>query len=200
MSNTKDNLIAIFKTTLDNFLRIEPSIFEEIVGKLEFQTIKSKVDILKEGTVCKEIGFICSGIMRAYEMVDGEEKIMYFNFQPKNPIISNYQSFISEKPSKFNIKTITNCETFFIKRDDLYELFEKYHTVERLGRILAEHHYIDAMERIISFQRNDTKQMYLDLKNLYPHLNRDVPDRMIASYLGIRKETLSRIKKEILFS
>lgn len=193
-----ENIIGICKSTINSFYKIGDSIFDDMISKMTLRTTKGKSHLLRNGDICTEIGIICSGIIRVYEIVNGEANIVYFNFQPKNPIVSDYSSFISGKPSKFNIETVNECEILFISKKELYHLFDKYHEVERLGRILAEKHYIEAMERIISFQTKDAKQRYSDLVKSYPDLNKHVPDRMIASYLGIRHETFCRYKSELL--
>ena len=194
----KESNIEICKATLNSFLTIENSIFEEIMKKMELKTIEARKHILTNRDVCNEIGIICSGIARVYEVIEDKENTVYFNFQPKNPIVSDYSSFISGQVSRLNIEAINQCEILFIKKSDLLGLFNNFHMVERLGRILAERHYIDAMERITSFQTKDATKRYIDLKKSYPDIDRHVPDRITASYLGITKESFSRIKKKLL--
>lgn len=199
MNKPNDEQLKLCKITLDRYQLLEKNVLDELFKCFTIKTFKKKQIILRDGTLCKNMGFIYSGILRLFEMVDGEDHTIYFNFQPKNPFVSDFESFISQKPAKFSIEAVTDSTVIFIERNDIYRLFDKYHSMEKLGRILAEVHYIAAMDRIKSFQSKNTKEMYLELIKMYPDLNKDVPDRMVASYLGVRKETFSRIKKEILF-
>lgn len=185
------------KATLNLYSTVSEEGWNELYPHLIEEKLKSKSFYIKAGKVCSRIGFIKSGFCRAYYKGKNEDpKTVYFNFVERNPIVSDFESFITKQPSLFSIETITDCEIISISRSSLYKLYDDHPSIERLGRVLAEKHYLDSLERIRTFQ-TDAKSRYIYLLDKYPQLIQNVPANMIASYLDITEFSLSRIKKEI---
>ena len=131
------------KKYLASLLNIPDSAWKDLSGSLREEELNKKAFYVKEGKVCDKIGFLKSGFLRAYYFDNaGNEKTVYFNFRQRNPVVSDFESFISEKQSKHSIQTITQCKIASISRASLYTLYEKHPSIERLGRIVAEKHYI----------------------------------------------------------
>lgn len=186
-----------FRNILHSYCSISDLAWKELSESLKSEKVKKKSFYVKSGRVCTKIGFLQSGFFRAYYQTDaGIEKTVYFNFLNRNPIVSDFESFISKKSSRFNIQAITDCEVLSISTDDLYKLYDRHSTIEKLGRLIAEKHYLDSLERIRSFQ-NDAKTRYILIQEKYPELIQNIPANMIASYLEITESSLSRLKREI---
>jgi len=185
------------KTILDFYSKVSEEGWNELYPHLQEEKLKNKSFYIKAGKICSRIGFIKSGFCRAYYDGQSEDpKTVYFNFVERNPIVSDFESFITKKPSLISIQAITDCEIISISRDNLYKLYDKHPSIERLGRVLAEKHYLDSLERI-KISHADAKTRYKSLLDKYPQLIQNVPANMIASYLDITEWSLSRIKKKI---
>jgi CRP-like cAMP-binding protein len=185
------------KKVLNSYSPVSEKAWIDLSRLLEQENIRKKNFYIKEGKICSRIGFINSGICRVYYEGQNEtQKTVYFNFIERNPIVSDFESFITKKPSLFTVQAITDCEILSISRSNLYKLYDEHPSIERLGRVLAEKHYVDSMERIRTFHA-DAKSRYKFLLAKYPQLIKEVPANMIASYLDIRDSSLSRIKRGI---
>lgn len=184
------------KAILNSYSKISEGAWADLSKLLVPEILKKKTPFVKEGEICSKIGFIKSGICRAYYTKEEELQTVYFNFIERNPIVSDFESFITKKPSLFTIEAIIDCEIISISRSNLYSLYDEHPSIERLGRVLAEKHYLDSLERIRS-SHSDATTRYKLLLEKYPQLIQYVPANMIASYLDITEFSLSRIKKEI---
>jgi CRP-like cAMP-binding protein len=150
---------------------------------------------LKEGEVCRDVLFIQSGLLRLYYVNEGKENIRQFMFE--NSFITEYESFLSQKPSTYYIDAIERTEVQVLCYTDLNALQERYTHFLRLGKIMAESIVIHVGNRYMSLIRDDATTRYLRLIKERPKVVQRVPQYMIASYLGITPEALSRIRKEI---
>lgn len=148
--------------------------------------------------VCKHIGFLQSGIARVYHLQTGKEITDYFNTPLRNPLVSSFVSFLTQKVSREYVAALTDCELLLIHQEDLEQLYAQFKSMERLGRLLAERNYLLALERIESLQNQDASSRYEAFLKLYPQLVNQVPNHYIASYLGITPESLSRIRKQLV--
>ncbi len=180
--------------------KITDNAWAELSSLLKEEEINKKDFFVKAGKVCSKIGFLKSGFLRAYYCDEKrKEKTVYFNFLARNPFVSDFESFISENKSRLNVQAITKCRIIFIDRRALYKLYESHPSIERLGRVLAERHYLDALDRIRNFKTEATNR-YKILSEKYPELVHNIPSNMIANYLDITETSLSRIKRDIYTS
>lgn len=125
---------------------------------------------------------------------DGDEVIDEFSLE--NEFIADYKNFIDVTNAEKDVRCIEHSEILVIQREDLYELYEKHHNFERVGRLIAESLFKNWQEKSISLVMDDAKKRYEKLINMRPSLVQRVPQYLIASYLGITPQSLSRIRKE----
>lgn len=144
---------------------------------------------------CKQIAVLQSGIGRVYHLHDGKEITDYFNTTTRNQLVSSFVSFLKRKPSREYVQFLTDSEVLVINYDQLQELYDRFPSFERLGRLMAERNYLLALERIESLQYHNATQRYESFLNLYPGLMNQIPHHYVASYLGVTPESLSRIRK-----
>jgi len=144
---------------------------------------------------CTQIAVLQSGIGRVYHLHDGKEITDYFNTTSRNPLVSSFVSFLKRKPSREYVQFLTDSEVLVINYDQLQELYNRFPSFERLGRLMAERNYLLALERIESLQYHSASQRYESFLKLYPGLMNQIPHHYVASYLGITPESLSRIRK-----
>ena len=185
----------IFKNWLTNvsFLTEKDcSLFEPF---LKTKQLKAKDHFLSEGKVCQEIGFINKGCFRTYYLSDGEEINTHFAFE--NESVTDYDSFLQEKPSKYFIQALENAEIVTFNLPALQNAYNQSQNWERFGRMIAEQSYKLTTQRVESFLFLDGEQRYLDLLKNQPHILDRIPLYHIASYLGLERESLSRLRKKI---
>jgi CRP/FNR family transcriptional regulator, anaerobic regulatory protein len=163
--------------------------FEKCI--IKSNTAKNK-QILKQGEYCNFIAFIQEGSFRFYYDKDGEVKITAFFFQ--GDFVSNYRSFLTGKPSDHFIEAMQDAVIYKINLQELSSLYDKHKNIERLGRLIAENLYLMAASRLDSFMFQTPEERYKALIERNSRLLKEVPQYMIASYLGVKPETLSRIR------
>lgn len=158
------------------------------------KTIPKHTIIAKPGKTIRKLLFVNNGLLRAYRLIDGQEYTHYFFLE--NWFATDYQSFLTTQPSELYIESLTSVNYYEFDKESLQKLYDQNHELERLGRIMAEQAYLKMVERLINFQTQSLKERYLTLINQNPELFQKAPQRMIASYLGVAEQSLSRIKTE----
>ena len=168
-----------------SFSKEELELFKQ---KLSVKTFSKDAFLLKEGEVCRTFYFLNSGSIRRYYTVEDEEVILDL-YTPGNWVLDN-QSFVSQKPSETLIRACETSQLMGLDIHSLHELIDYSPAFFALGRFLEtrsgnRHPY----QRIQS-----SEERYRRLLEESPHLVRIFPLKYIASYLGMRPETLSRIR------
>ncbi|GEN73345.1 Crp/Fnr family transcriptional regulator [Chryseobacterium lathyri] len=183
------------KNHLSNIVDISENDWEIFSSKLSKVNFPKKGILLEKGKIEKYLSFIESGILRF-----NIPKIEYdftFAFAFENNFVSGYDSFIKQKPSLYNIETITDCTLWRVSYDDLQNIYATTTIGNRVGRMIAEELYLKKMKRELCLLENSAKQRYLDLFEEQPQLVQNIPLKYLASYIGIRPQSLSRIRKQI---
>ncbi len=152
-------------------------------------------NLLSEGQICKTLYFINSGLTKSYLLNDGKEHIR--QFAAENDFVVDLGSFLSQSKSSFYIQTLESTDALKITFEDLDKLFNSSLIFMKLGKVMAERSTINLIKRSVSLLKDDAKHRYLNLMKERPSLIQRVPQFMIASYLGVTPESLSRIRKEI---
>ncbi len=130
-----------------------------------------------------------------YYDVEGVEYVRQFHFE--RSFCSEYQSFLTEKPALMSLQALEDSELLLISHTDLHALFRLNKEFERIGRIVAEQSFIFVSQRFASMLLEDPETRYQNLVRERPKVVQRVPQYMIASYLGITPEALSRIRKRL---
>ncbi len=167
-----------------------------LTSKLKYKKYSKGQYLVQQGDVCNYSGFMISGCSKMFYLdADGNEHII--NFAIKNWWTGELGSYISREPSDYNIQFVEDSELFLISIEDREELFKQLPKIERFFRILVENALVSAQRRIVQNFSLTAKERYIKFKHLYPTIEQQVPQYMIASYLGITKEFLSKIKGQI---
>ncbi len=178
-------LVPLTKSEEDAFLKI-----------LQIKPFKKKDFLLQEGKICNKIYFINSGCMRAFYNVEGIENTVQFFFA--DSWYTDYESFLTGTPATENMQALESCEIVQFNKEDLYKLYETYPVFHSVGRVMAENAFM-ALSRLNKMLTNEEpKERYLNLLQQRPEIVEKIPQHYIASYLGIKPESLSRIRKRIL--
>lgn len=153
--------------------------------------------IVQQGDVCDTINFIIKGCTKAFYLGDdGQEHIIMFSIE--DWWTSDLGSFITQKPADLNVQCIEQTVLVQFSYEALESLYVEIPKLERLFRQIVERAYTATQKRIIRNFSLDAKERYLIFKNTYPKIEQRVPQYMIASYLGITKEFLSKIKGQLI--
>jgi CRP/FNR family transcriptional regulator len=185
----------LFKNRLKqaSFLTEEDcSLFEPF---LKTKQLLAKEHFLTEGKTCQEIGFVNRGSFRTYYLSDDKEINTRFVFE--NDFVVDYDSFLEAKPSKYFIEALEDSEIVTFDLQALLNAYHQSHNWERFGRLMAEQSYKLTTKRVESFLFLDGEQRYLDLLKNEPQIFNRIPLYHIASYLGMERESLSRLRKKI---
>ena len=174
---------------------IAPEEWNDFTQKLRVIQKTSGAQLLQEGQVCDFVCYINHGLVRAYELVDGIEVNRTFFMQ--DFFATEYQSFLQREPSKEYLEVIDDAELVVIDYQHLQDMYRKYKSFERLGRILAESLYVRLRGKVERFLINSPEERYLLLLKDHPDYLDKIPHYHIASYLGITPQSLSRIRKRL---
>lgn len=169
---------------------------EAITESMCIQTYKKGSVLLKEGQISTECYFVLEGCVRQYYMVDGEEKTTDF-FTEEQWVVS-HNSFAQKIPANHYFSC---CEETTLvvgteeKENDLYKRFPKFETISRtvMGDVFGEQ-----QELMASYITDTPEQRYLNLLKSRPTLLQRIPQYQLASYIGVKPESLSRIRKRIV--
>jgi CRP-like cAMP-binding protein len=158
--------------------------------------IRKKQYLLQEGDVSRYTAFVNKGCLRSYSVNEkGAEHIVQFALE--GWWIGDMYSFLTGEPSSFNIDALEDSELLLIDKPSQDKLFEQVPKFERFFRLLLENNYIATHRRLMSTISGSAEERYLAFANTYPQIIQRVPQHMVASYLGLTPETVSRLRQQI---
>jgi len=169
---------------------------EQINNILVPKIIRKKQFFLQEGQVCKYSAFIVKGAMRQYSVDDkGAEHIVRLLIE--NWWAVDRESFVMLTPSPYNIEAWEDTEVLLVTYSDSLDMLNKIPLLTEWTRKLDENHAFAAQRRLSASISISAEKRYFDFSNAYPEFLQRFPQHMIASYLGITKETLSRLRHQV---
>ncbi len=167
-----------------------------LVAKLKKRTYLKGQYIVQGGDVSKYQTFILSGKVRTFYLDDnGNEHIIAFGIEEW--WVGDICSFTTQTPAEFNTQCLENTTVLQLSYNDMEQLYEEIPQFERYFRLIVQKAYGNMSKRIVRNHSMSAKERYLLFIDTYPEIVHRVPQYMIASYLGITKEFLSNIRKQI---
>lgn len=159
--------------------------------------LRKRQYLLQEGDVCKYQAFVEKGILRSYTIDEkGNEHIL--QFASEGWWMADLSSFLTGEPSIFNMDALEDAELLLITKPSWELLLQKIPRLEHYFRILIQNHLISTQKRLMQSLSEPAEERYVRFTKTYPDCMRRVPQHMIASYIGISRETLSRIRKQLV--
>lgn len=175
--------------------KIDDKEWNVFASRLTKRVFLKKQILLQEGEIENYLSFIESGIVRLY--VPKEENDLTFAFAFDDTFVSGYESFLTRKPSRYNIECITKTTLWRLSYNDLQEIYHRTTVGNMLGRLAGEDLFLRKSAREFALMNDSAEQRYQDLFTHQPHLLQHIKLKHIASYIGITPQALSRIRRQI---
>lgn len=186
--NAKETL----KEHISRTASLTPEQFDYFFSHFKPLSFKKGQTIIREGDRVDCEYFVLSGCLKAF-FINDEVKMYILQFAMPTWWTSDYNALYTHNRATINIDCITDAEVLCISNADREKLCSEIHPVEHFFRWRTNKGYVAAQKRLLSFMNNDTRARYEELLNLYPQLYSLVPKHLIAAYLGVSRETLSRL-------
>lgn len=175
---------------------LTPNEQEEFISILSEKHISKKDFLIKPGQIVSSEYYVVSGCLQSYYLDEnGDQHILQFAVE--DWWISDFEAFFSETQAQLYVEAIEDSELLIIEKDALELLYQRIPKFERFFRIKITSAFVALRSRILSSLQKSSKQRYLDFCREYPKIEQRVPNYHIANYLGIKPESLSRIRKEL---
>ena len=178
--------------TLQSEMKLSEEIHQILQGHSKKKEIGKNKILFQPPSPTRKILFIETGLLRGYKIAEGKDYTHHF-FTP-NWFATDFESFLTNRPGSLFIESLTQVNYLEIDKEVLCRLYENHHQLEKLGRIIAEKAYLVTVEKMSDLQMLNLKERYKSLIRKNPQLFIDVPQKHIASYLGVSEQSLSRIK------
>jgi CRP/FNR family transcriptional regulator, anaerobic regulatory protein len=185
---------------LENISKIVSLSKEEeilIMTKIETKTFKSKTLLLHAGEICKHSYFVNSGILRSFNINDNIVEYV-LHFACEGWWIGDMYSLLSQKPGNLFIEVLEDAEVVLLSKENQEELYEKIPKLERFFRILTENSLVAHQERLMDNLSLSAEERFEKFCSKYPTLIQKVPQKQIASYIGVTPEFFSKMKARML--
>jgi CRP-like cAMP-binding protein len=188
-------MINQFKNYLKEKIQITDEQFDSISADLKIKKFDKNEIIQYNGDITKHGFFVCKGLLRAYS-IDSKGKEHILQFAPENWLVSDRNSMNNEA-SVFFIDAIEATEVVIMPNDFMEQAALQVPCLQPMHTRLLNNSIRFMQKRINMLLSATAEERYLDFIKLYPNLTLRVPQWMIASYLGITPESLSRVRKEL---
>lgn len=189
------------KNVLIDSLRQMAEIKEEeveiILNLFTEKNYKAKTYLLREGEVCRKMYFIKKGLARV-SLLDRNSRDITFNFRYASQFLTDYESFETQQPAVFSISALEDMECFEISKEDFDTMCQLVASGELITRIVVYYKNLLYMNRLISFYKETPEERYIKLLEENPSLINRIPQKYLASYIGIEPQSFSRIKRRYM--
>lgn len=182
---------------MQRHVKPSPKMIEELHRLAEEKTFPKKAEIRPVGYIWKELFFVFEGCVRHYYIKpDGEERTCDFSLEGQ--FFTDFQSLNQQSPSRYIYSAMEETRCLRLPYGELQDAYQKFPELERFGRLMAEQTANRISEMTHGLLMLSSEERYENLIENRPELFQRVPPKYIASYLGLKAESLSRIKRSIL--
>lgn len=189
-------MLQHLKAYLDGLSTVSEEAWLNIIPLFTETTLKKGNSFITEGQTARSIGFLQTGIIRAfYRSHTGVEYNKHFFTPPC--FVGGYASLITGQPNTIIQQALTDCTVYTADYRAFTALYNRFSCLERAARRLAEIYFVEKEQREIELVLLDAAERYAIFNNHYPGLAQQIPQYHIASYLGVTPTQLSRIRKKI---
>jgi CRP-like cAMP-binding protein len=180
---------------INKFVELTDEEIALLTNSVKHKRIKKRQFLLNIGDIERVESFIIKGCLKTYFIDDkGEEHIVQFGVE--NWWIGDMYSFLTNTPSIYNIEALEDSELLQVDQETLEMLYKRIPKLERYFRLLIQNAYIASTRRILGTMSKPAEERYTEFLQKYPDIEQRIPQYMVASYLGITPEFLSRIRRK----
>jgi CRP-like cAMP-binding protein len=183
-------------TVIRHFVPLTPAEENLIAHLFVAEELPKGGFFLRQGEVSRKVAFIVEGVFHNFRNRDGQEHTFYFGRERE--FIGDYSSFLPVKPAVHAIQALEPARLLSISYDNLQRLYREVGAGERFGRLVAEMLFVDVLGQLTSFYEETPEERYARFVRTYPDLQQRVPQYYIASYVGVKPQSLSRIRSRAL--
>jgi CRP-like cAMP-binding protein len=183
-------------TYLSSNTGIDESIIEELVAYCKSTAIGKNDHVLREGEYCNHTFFVESGLLRQYS-IDEKGKEHIVQFAPENWFVTDRASAYFQEKSNYFIQALEPSKVILLDETFMLHLAQQSNSFVEFNNRLLHNHIRQLQKRITQLLSASAEERYLDFIKIYPDILLRVPQTMVASYLGITPESLSRIRKDL---
>lgn len=188
-------MFEVFKAYVLRHAEVSEEEFAAIERVARVKKLRKKQYLLQDGDVCRDHCFITGGLLRTYSVDDkGNEHII--RFAAKDWWISDRESLLTGQPSRFNIDAIEDSTVLLFSKPQMDELMDHLPGFSKMINNILNKSFITSQNRIHEAISSSAEEKYHNFVSRYPDYALRVPQSMIASYLGIAPETLSRLRSK----
>ncbi len=193
MNSDIEKYLSFYLELVPTFTKTE---LEFIKPHLEFNTLEKGEYYLKRGQIQKKLGFVVNGLLRQY-YIDLNGKEITVNFTSENNFSTDYNSFVQQISSNYNIRCLEKTTFIEIDYKHIQEGYSTYKNYERFGRLVAEKILIQRQKRIESLLFDSAEIRYKNFIKKHSNLFNRISLSHLSTYLGVERQSLSRIRKNI---
>jgi CRP-like cAMP-binding protein len=166
--------------------------FDYFFSHFKQLSFKKGQAVIREGDKVDSEYFVLSGCLKAF-FINDQVKMYILQFAMPTWWTSDYNALYTQTRATINVDCVTDVDVLSLSNVDREKLCKEIHQVEHFFRWRTNRGYVASQKRLLSFMNNDTRARYEELLALYPQLYNLVPKHLIAAYLGVSRETLSRL-------
>ncbi len=185
-----------FKDYLTSNIDTDKEILSQLLERCQRKSYKKGSFLIFSGDPCNSIFFVEKGLLRQYSIDEkGKEHILHF--APEGWLLNDRESMHFNMPSKYNIEALEDTEVFILDQAIMDALETEIPAFATFNNELLNNHIRQLQKRITLLLSATAEERYLSFIKMYPNILLRVPQSMVASYLGITPESLSRVRKEL---
>lgn len=182
----------ILKAHIDKLVVLTDEQFDYFFSHFKILSFKKGQAIIMEGDEVDCEYFVVSGCLKAF-FINDDLKMFILQFAMPTWWASDFNALYNHTKATINVDCISDAEVLCLSNSDREKLCNEIHKVEHFFRWRTNKGYVAVQKRLLSFMNNDVRYRYEELLKLYPELYNMVPKKLIAAYLGVSRETLSRL-------
>ena len=177
---------------ISRFVKLNDEQLDYFVSHFKEHSFKKGQAVISEGEKVEKEYFVLSGCLKAF-FINDEARMYILQFAMPTWWTSDYSALYNSTRASINVDCVTDAEVLSLSNTDREKLCSEIHAIEHFFRWRTNRGFIASQRRLLSLMNSDAKGRYEELMELYPQLYNIVPKQLIAAYLGVSRETLSRL-------
>lgn len=187
--------MELFRQYLSRLFPLATDQWHNLSAVLVARTLPVRHLAVVPGQIADRLYFVMQGGFRSYLLRDGEDITDYFFFEYS--FATDFVSYHGQKPAVFYLECLEGCSVVQIKRRDFLALSHRHSILETMGRVMAGQAFVEIEERMRLLHHKNLETRFRWIMDKFPQVFQRVPQYHSASYLGVKPESLSRLKKQI---